>query len=69
MYFKTKSKIICSLFFGNNVGEGEASAAAWNTADLSHEKWLRGGEKVRPRDVASELKEMCDLPYLRSFYI
>ena len=45
VHFKTKSNIICSLFLGNDVGEGEVSATAWNTTSLGHETWLRGGGK------------------------
>ena len=52
------------LFLGNNVGEGEAPAAAWNTAaGLGHETWPQGGGKVRPRDVASKSEERCVLAY------
>ena len=48
-YFKPKSNIVCSLFLGNNVGEGVTSAAAWNTTSLAHETWLRGGGKCGGR--------------------
>ena len=63
MFSKPNLTLFALLFLGNNVGEGEASAAAWNTAGLGHETWLRGGGKVRPRDVASESEERCDLAY------